>query len=566
MHKEQKILCFKILLVAFVLSNAIISNAQSNLNNDTTALENLENKSYLDLEKVFWSDLDKFDTVKKLKYAKAYLRKAKKEKDTLEIADAYFMMTYCSKLNTLSYLDSIIGVTKNKTFKNQPINAYILKASIFGQKNDYKRALLNLEKANFYAKKQGSVLQLNDIKYFISRFKTNLGDYESAKKLQKELVLYYKNSNDFYSKRAYIVVSEGYANSLNFLNKPDSALLIVKNLIPLSLKTKDSVIYNKLLISSAISNYQTGNYKISLDSIYKLKEYNRRKVFSTDVEILINLYEGKNYLEQQKKKRAIQCFKKVDSISGAKNYYHSYVRENYTLMYNYYKNNNDINNQLHYIDKLLVTDSILNNDFKYLAKNVNDKFTKPNLIDSKQKIIKSLEKEKTKRISLMFALLFLIILIIVITLRNIKRKKLYKKHIANLETPKKVKSYLIDDKTTLRILNDLSKIEETDFLLSKDFSLVLLAKELETNTSYLSKIINEHKKKTFKQYLIDYRIRFLIQQLDTKLIMRKYSIEALAESVGYTNASSFTRIFKNYTGKSPSEFLKSRYSTDDSLF
>jgi len=82
---------------------------------------------------------------------------------------------------------------------------------------------------------------------------------------------------------------------------------------------------------------------------------------------------------------------------------------------------------------------------------------------------------------------------------------------------------------------------------------------LNTNTSYLSHIINEHKQKTFKHYLIDLRISVLIKNLEKNPILRKHSIEALAESVGYTNASSFTRIFKNHIGVSPSKYLKEKY-------
>jgi AraC-like DNA-binding protein len=534
-------------------------NSQTDFEREIKKNEKLKNESYLDLEKVFWNPLNKYDSIKRLKYAKAYLRKAKKDKDTLEIANAFFMMTYSNKRNVLTYLDSVIYITKNKSYKSQPINAYILKATIFGQKNNFKKALFNLEKANYHAKINGNILQLNDIKYLISRFKTSLGDYESAKKLQKELITYYKSNNYFGFERAYIVVSEAYANSLNFLQQPDSALQIVKNLIPLSLKTTDSVIYYKLLISSAISNYQKGNFKTSLDSIIKLKEYNKKKIFSTDINILINLYEGKNYLQQHNEKLAIKSFEKVDSISSFKNYIHTYVRENYTLMYNYYREKNDIKNQLYYINKLLVTDSILDTDLAYLVKNVNSKFTTPNLIEEKQKIIKSLKNRVTNRVILISILLIFCIVCVLIIIKNNSKKKLYLKRIVELETPKKENSYIIDDEISKKILDDLIEIEKSDVLLQKEMNLTALAKKLNTNTSYISKIINEHKQKTFKQYLVDYRIRVLIKQLDENPIMRKYSIEALADSVGYTNASSFTRIFKNYTGASPSEYFKKKY-------
>ncbi len=123
-----------------------------------------------------------------------------------------------------------------------------------------------------------------------------------------------------------------------------------------------------------------------------------------------------------------------------------------------------------------------------------------------------------------------------------------------------IKPNAINNETTKRVLEDLYNMEKTTMYLDKDFSLSVLAKLLKTNTSYLSRIINEHKQKSFKQYLIDLRISALIKNLDENPIMHKYSIEALGNSIGYTNASSFTRVFKSHVGVSPSEYLRKKYS------
>ena len=132
--------------------------------------------------------------------------------------------------------------------------------------------------------------------------------------------------------------------------------------------------------------------------------------------------------------------------------------------------------------------------------------------------------------------------------------------LQNTNATKKEQSTSIDDETINRVLKGLADIEQSTLFLDKEFSLNVLAKLLNTNTSYLSRIINEHKKVSFKQYLIDIRIKALIKELEENPVVRKYSIEAMAESVGYKNASSFSRIFKNYVGITPSKYLSEKYS------
>jgi hypothetical protein len=90
---------------------------------------------------------------------------------------------------------------------------------------------------------------------------------------------------------------------------------------------------------------------------------------------------------------------------------------------------------------------------------------------------------------------FLILLTIVLIWNN-KKRKAYKQRIVELEKPKlkNIKSYCIDNKTIERILNELESIEQSELFLSKDFSLRFLAKKLDTDAAYLSKLINIKRK------------------------------------------------------------------------
>jgi AraC-like DNA-binding protein len=546
----------KIAIVIFLSSGNFLL-AQTKTSTEKQQIKLLQKESYQTLEQEFWTALQNNSQVK-TKYALAYLLKAKKEKDTLEIADAYYMMIYASHWKTSKvYVDSIITITKGNINYNQPAKAYILLANDFGTRGRYKEAFVALDEAYYCAISSGNIVQLYNIKYLIARLKTSIGDYQSSLNILRDVVSYYREKDNT---RSYIIAYWAYGNNLNLLKKPDSVIQINKELISLSLKTRDSVIYNKLLLSSAISLYEKENYTSSLDSILKLNKLYKKTNNINSINVLINLYLAKIYSRQNKNELALTYLEKVDSISTSKNYFHSSIRENYTLMYHHYKENKDIKNQLYYINKLLKTDSILDNDFAYLVKNVNTKYATRNLISEKQKIIKSLNQSNFNNKIIFLLLLLLCIVFILFLIKNYKKKNHNQKRIQEINRKKKEQTHIIDDETTTRILDALHKIEQSDIFLKTDFNLAHLAKLLKTNTSYLSRIINKHKKQTFKQYLIDLRINYLIKELNEKPIIRKHSIEALATSIGYTNASSFTRIFKNHIGMSPSEYLKKNYS------
>ncbi len=114
----------------------------------------------------------------------------------------------------------------------------------------------------------------------------------------------------------------------------------------------------------------------------------------------------------------------------------------------------------------------------------------------------------------------------------------------------------IDGKKASKILEDLTKFEKTTLYLDDAFDIKTLADHLDTNTTYLSIVINDHKKQTFKQYLSNLRINYVMSKLKHDKKFSKYSIEGIAKEVGYKNASAFTRAFKNHTGVTPSKYIR----------
>ncbi len=106
------------------------------------------------------------------------------------------------------------------------------------------------------------------------------------------------------------------------------------------------------------------------------------------------------------------------------------------------------------------------------------------------------------------------------------------------------------------VLLKLNGFEQQKGFLSTTVSLSSLSKLLGTNSSYLSKIINHSKGKTFKNYLNDLRVAHAYTELQNDPQKRKYTIEAIANDFGFKSAENFSKKFKVVYGMYPSKFLR----------
>jgi AraC-like DNA-binding protein len=98
------------------------------------------------------------------------------------------------------------------------------------------------------------------------------------------------------------------------------------------------------------------------------------------------------------------------------------------------------------------------------------------------------------------------------------------------------------------ILKVTAFIEERYMI--KELSLNMLASHFQISVPYLSKLFKDHTGQNFLNYLIDIRMREAKRLLEdtTK------TVSEIADRIGYTNYSSFIRIFKKYTGITPGEY------------
>ncbi|WP_185146932.1 helix-turn-helix domain-containing protein [Chryseobacterium echinoideorum] len=123
-------------------------------------------------------------------------------------------------------------------------------------------------------------------------------------------------------------------------------------------------------------------------------------------------------------------------------------------------------------------------------------------------------------------------------------------------TPEEVpKNDGLNEETEIRLLHGLEKFEKAHGYNEKGISLGKIASQLNTNTKYLSIIIKNHKADNFSNYINTLRINYIINKIENISDYRKYKLSYLAEETGFSSANAFSKVFKDFTGVSPSSYI-----------
>ena len=96
----------------------------------------------------------------------------------------------------------------------------------------------------------------------------------------------------------------------------------------------------------------------------------------------------------------------------------------------------------------------------------------------------------------------------------------------------------------------ISYIEE--HLAEEEMSIVSVASHIYLNPVYFGRVFKETMQMSFKKYLLQRRMERAKRILQTKTD----SISSICEEIGISNPSYFSHLFKEYTGKLPSEYKK----------
>lgn len=131
------------------------------------------------------------------------------------------------------------------------------------------------------------------------------------------------------------------------------------------------------------------------------------------------------------------------------------------------------------------------------------------------------------------------------------------KQIMRVEPVERYAKSGLKEAESIRIFEDLNNLMEQETLFRKNsLTLTELASRLGTHPNYLSQVINAIEGKNFHQYINTLRVKDFISQA-AQPESRNFTLFALALECGFNSKSTFNKYFKEYTGQTPSAYLKS---------
>ena len=115
----------------------------------------------------------------------------------------------------------------------------------------------------------------------------------------------------------------------------------------------------------------------------------------------------------------------------------------------------------------------------------------------------------------------------------------------------------LDPEYTEKLLEEILKVmEDGQTIFNSDFSLNQLSKQVNSNTKYVSWVINDTYNKNFRTFLNEYRIREASKRLLNTEKYGSLTIQGISEGVGFKSVTNFVLSFKKNVGITPSLYQK----------
>ena len=555
--KTDLLLSAAVFLIVFLNSSFIGILAQDSTK---STFKNLQSLTYEEMKEMEMNSFenDELDNLNIL--VNIHLKKAKAEKNALETAHAYYYKYVLSNSeNALDYSDSIIEITLGSSSPDYPALGYSLKGYHYYNSGKFDLALDSYLKAYQLASNKNNVEQQREISLAIAAIRNLNGQHYAAYELyNKALNLLKKEKNykkKFYSN--YIILLYNLSLTHLRLKEVDSARFYTAQGMELTSLNYDDQNMRDFVLLDAQINYYDNNFQTARDTLEKY--VNSLDGTSKAIKLY---YLGKIEDQLKNKDKSIKYFEKIDSIVSftqdefpeVKDVYHHLILDAIQ------KNNKE--KQIGYIDKLIYFDSILSAGQEHILNKSTVALDIPLLKQQKLKVQEQLRAKK--RYKILAGILGGIVIISGLHFYMRNRRMERKLQLLMEEEPK---SNRFSTKNSLEhiaaipedirndLLSKLDKFEKNAGFLNKNLDMSTLAYDLETNTTYLSLVINNYIGKSFPNYVKELRISYAVKELKSNIELTKYNYQGLAELFGFKTGESFSKSFYKKTGVYPSKFI-----------
>lgn len=306
--------------------------------------------------------------------------------------------------------------------------------------------------------------------------------------------------------------------------------------------------------------YMEGHYMEAVSTLEKtlpiLKDLQDASNFT-----LACYYIGKADIRLGNHRKADTYFVKIDSVFNKTGYLHPEVR----LVYKYLAVAASLRKMPaktnYYAAQWTKLDSTTAHDFPEISAKIFKDYDMAKIMAENQQLV---DKKSKNSDLLMGGSLLITLLLVLVLIRNVTKEDLTKKA---LETVKKFRFHsnhtdyaeTFDSAVVMswekELLDKLTLFKKNKGFLNPQLSVHSLAKDLDTNRTYLSKVIKKSENVPFNTYISNLRIRYITEKLMQNNKYLNYSIDALAAECGMTSRRVFYKHFFDINGMMPNEFI-----------
>ena len=481
----------------------------------------------------------------------------------------------------IDYLDSALLIAKEYEEVDRYLRVLNYKGNHYFDLEEYDKSASVYQQVLELAKKENLKESVVVANANLALVKLRAGDPLNALedlRLSKRLVAENFKDNPIGVKYNHALLNARMSEAFIMTNQLDSALTYNDKGIAIAEEINLENVKIDLLMHRGLLFKEKGNPDKALDFFFQAKQLSED---TNDIVFLGKIlnFIGDNKLYKQQQKDAINILTEAEQILSA-NYPNSDELSNsYRLLAQAYREIDNPEKSNSYYE--LYAESI---DRKSKKKSLASKKLQDVVISKYKNEITDLESQTEKQegqlamshIIMISSIGALVVLSILFQMYNHKNKKRFKELILKVEQSNfdiesneisvsydnaKNTELDINEDLQQQILNGLKKLETNQYYLKQECNLHNVSKKINTNTTYVSKVINHFHNKNFNTYINDLRIQYAIIRLKEDSKFRSYSIKSIAEEVGYKSADSFTKYFKQHTGLLPSFYIKKLKTT-----